>query len=155
VLLPMPGSPPSKVTAPGTMPPPSTRSSSGSWVDVGRLASVPTSPMRVGPGRLVGGGGATRSLSPPSTSSNNVFQSPQLPHCPDHFGYDVPHSLHAYTSLSFAMMDTLEMATHGVVPVAKVDAYGEPLTAVCCSLSVCQAADALETSACADPEPFS
>ena len=52
------------------------------------------------------------------------------------------------------MMDTLEMATHGVVPVAKVGAYGEPLTAACCSISVCQAADALETSACADPSRF-
>lgn len=122
---------------------------------MGRPASVPTSPMRVGPGRLVGGGGTTRSLSAPSTSSINVFQSPQLPHCPDHFGYDVPHSLHAYTSLSFAMPDTLEIDTHGVGPVAKDGAHGEPpLNTVCCSLCVCRAADALRTSARAYPSRF-
>ena len=48
VLLPMPGSPPSNVTEPGTTPPPSTRSSSPMPVVPGRLASGSTSPISCG-----------------------------------------------------------------------------------------------------------
>ena len=45
VLLPTPGSPDSSTTAPGTNPPPSTRSNSPTWVDQAATRSVDTSVM--------------------------------------------------------------------------------------------------------------
>ena len=85
VLLPMPGSPPSSVTDPGTNPPPSTRSSSSIEVAIGSPSWARTSPIGVGPGRWDGSSG-TSAAREPSTSSTSVFQSPQPEHWPDHFG---------------------------------------------------------------------
>src|SRR6056297_2528027 len=104
VLLPIPGSPPSRVTEPATRPPPSTRSSSASPVDSGSPSAAPTSPIRTGPGR-VDAGSTGSAWSPRSTSSTSVFQSPQPEHLPAHLGCAVPHSLHTWTT--FALLDAM------------------------------------------------
>jgi hypothetical protein len=61
--------------------------------------------MRVGPGRV---DAVTGALSVPftSTSSISVFQSPHPEHRPDHFGWEVPHSLQTWTN--FARFDAME-----------------------------------------------
>ena len=89
VLLPMPGSPPSKVTEPGTMPPPNTRSSSGIVVACGWPIEPSTSVMGLAsPGATsdMPAASDTSGSSGPSTSSTSEFHAPQVMHRPDHLG---------------------------------------------------------------------
>src|SRR5690606_28724842 len=102
----MPGSPPRRMTAPSTSPPPSTRSSSPKPVVKRSSASVgtwcrlctPRSPAycprtSVGP-RAAG----------VWTVSCSVFQAPQSGHWPAHLGLTAPHAVQANTVLTFAML---------------------------------------------------
>ncbi len=97
VLLPMPGSPPSSVTDPGTSPPPSTRSSSATPVGRGAPSEPSTSARRQTGAR----GRSERPGSPASAtatvSSTIEFHAPHPAHCPDHLAWVVPHSTHAST----------------------------------------------------------
>ena len=100
MLLPMPGSPPSNVTEPGTMPPPSTRSSSPMPVGLGRLVNGSMSPInRAGDAA----GPITGSSRPVAISSTNEFHAPHPAHCPAHFGCWVPHSVQTCSILVRAM----------------------------------------------------
>jgi hypothetical protein len=87
VDLPTPGSPPTTVTEPGTSPPPSTRSSSGSPVGTGSVASPIASAMGMGTegAMLVPAGSSTSSTSEPLASHAG--------HQPIHLGASAPHSL--------------------------------------------------------------
>ena len=103
VLLPTPGSPPSNVTEPGTMPPPSTRSSSSMPLGCGRLMCGSTSPI----GWAAAPEASTSGASRDTTSSTRVFHPPQLEHCPAHLGNDVPHSVQTCSTFSFAMPSSM------------------------------------------------
>ncbi len=112
MLLPMPGSPPSSVTDPGTMPPPSTRSSSPIPVGCGRPIWVSMSPIWTGVDGAndvsagVASGGA-------ASSSTSVFHAPHPEHWPAHLGCEVPHSMHAWMTLVFAMPTTMTNGCDG------------------------------------------
>ena len=83
VLFPIPGSPPSNVTEPGTRPPPSTRSSSSIPVGTGSDSLGFTSPIGVArPGGTSARPAAseTRDSSGPSTSSTSEFHAVQTEH---------------------------------------------------------------------------
>src|SRR5574341_2275166 len=92
VDFPIPGSPPTSVTDPGTMPPPRTKSNSARPV---RQRSLPTV------GRLESWTGtAAVSFQPssrptffPRGSSTSEFHAPQLSQRPPHFGWSAPHSV--------------------------------------------------------------
>src|SRR6266566_9494449 len=96
VDLPMPGSPPTRTTDPGTMPPPNTKSNSANPV---RQRSLPTV------GRLESWTGvAVVSCQPsnrptfrPTGSSIREFHAPHASHLPPHFGWSAPHSVHRNT----------------------------------------------------------
>ncbi len=92
VDLPVPGSPPTTVTDPGTRPPPSTRSSSASPVGTGAHASPTASVMRRG----VDGGASATPEGPggPTCSSVRVPLASHAVHHPIHLGASAPHSLH-------------------------------------------------------------
>src|SRR5215207_4549646 len=95
VLLPMPGSPPSNVTEPGTIPPPSTLSSSPMPVGCGLLVCGSTSPISCG----FDPAGAMDGTSPvAASSSTSVFHCEHNTHCPTHLGCVVPHSLQTYST---------------------------------------------------------
>ena len=97
--MPTPGSPASSTTAPGTIPPPSTRSSSPTPVGRARALSALTSPMgRAGSaGRTAAAraGAALAGPAPPadSTNSSRVPHSRHSRHCPSHLGLVQPHSV--------------------------------------------------------------
>ena len=111
VLLPIPGSPPSNVTEPGTTPPPSTRSSSLSPVVTGRLTSGSMSAIEqagAAAGPMIG-------TSARATSSTSVFHCPHELHWPAHLGCAVPQSVQTCSILVFAMMPIMtEGVTGGV-----------------------------------------
>ena len=96
----MPGSPASSTTAPGTMPPPSTRSSSPTPVGTAAASSTATSPI----GRAFWAGmvatvfGADLA-APRSSTLPQVWHSPQRP---THLAYCVPHSVHWYEAAASA-----------------------------------------------------
>src|SRR5581483_6886258 len=88
VDLPTPGSPARRITAPGTSPPPSTRSSSATPLDTEVAASTATSPM--GTAFAVTAPGATRSAGAPTSATDpHVWHSP---HRPTHLAASQPHS---------------------------------------------------------------
>src|SRR5882672_1680877 len=98
VDLPMPGSPPTSVTEPGTMPPPRTKSNSANPVRyratelVGRLESwTGTAAVSFQP--------SDRPTFFPIGSSTNEFHSPHASHFPPHFGWSAPHSVQRNTDL--------------------------------------------------------
>ena len=106
----MPGSPPISVTPPGTMPPPSTRSSSSRPVGVRSvsLASMSDSvASSAEPAREANTGAPKRLLAVPgalpAACSTRVFQAPQLGHLPSHFALVPPHSVQTKVLLSLAM----------------------------------------------------
>src|SRR6267143_852144 len=104
VDLPMPGSPPTRTTEPGTMPPPSTKSNSANPV---RQRSLPTV------GRLESWTGtAVVSFQPsnfptfrPTTSSTSEFHAPHASHFPPHLGWSAPHSVHRKTEWALDTAD--------------------------------------------------
>ena len=91
VDLPIPGSPPSKVTEPGTRPPESTRSNSST--PVGTAAASATSTEARGTGMAPRSRSPTaRSSEPSRASSTRVFHSPHVGHRPTHRAEMEPQS---------------------------------------------------------------
>ena len=89
VLLPMPGSPPSSVTDPGTSPPPNTRSSSARPVGWGCEHCASTWPM----GMAGDDGPVGATTGSPSVSSTSEFQASHTPQRPPHLGVALAHSV--------------------------------------------------------------
>src|SRR5882757_3319542 len=145
VDLPMPGSPPTSVTDPGTIPPPSTKSNSARPVRQRPNASVFNSDKRMG-GLEVGRPAlAAEPLNRPTASSINEFQAPQASHFPPHFGWSAPHSVQRNTDLPLDILSfarrvvvearvfLLEVKLHGAcraVPLLAHDHLGESLDAL-------------------------
>src|SRR5712671_7572457 len=93
VDLPMPGSPPTSTTDPGTMPPPSTKSNSRRPVCHRSNPAAPTADNRTG--GLPDGMLLLRSTRPPvrpSGSSTSVFHAPHDSQRPPHLGWSAPQS---------------------------------------------------------------
>ena len=93
VDLPIPGSPPTSVTEPGTSPPVITRSSSASPVALGAAAAVSTSAIGRGASTAWPAVAARRPLSAGTVSSTNVFQASHDGHRPLHRSATLPHSV--------------------------------------------------------------
>ena len=106
VLLPMPGSPPSRVTEPGTRPPPSTRSSSGMPVGCGWANCASTSPMGTARPPTAAEPHARRRRRPLDVF-HQLFHASHEPHRPAHFGVAVPHSVQRYTSFTLSCRRTV------------------------------------------------
>src|SRR5881296_3170352 len=98
VDFPMPGSPPTSTTDPGTIPPPSTKSNSGRPVRQRCNAPPPTSDSRTG-----GLSDETvcflsdRPTARPRGSSTSVFHAPHASQRPPHFGCSAPQSVQRNT----------------------------------------------------------
>ena len=99
VDLPMPGSPPIKVTEPGTRPPPSTRSSSPEPVESRGWSRLASSARRVEAAARAGAAVFRRAEPDACTSAVKVFHSPHAGHCPCHFGEEAPQFWQTNTSL--------------------------------------------------------
>src|SRR5581483_3395356 len=102
VDLPMPGSPPTSVTDPGTSPPLSTRSSSPRPVERAVAVEWSTSPSSCGSVRGPAGR-RSRVDATASTSSTNVFHSPHVGHFPAHRNAVAPQSVHRWIVFAFAI----------------------------------------------------
>ena len=90
MLLPTPGSPASRIAAPGTSPPPSTRSSSGTPLLRNADSSTDTSPIGTA-GRVTGpAAGRAWSARRASATEPHAWHSP---HRPTHLAVSQPHSL--------------------------------------------------------------
>src|SRR5947207_11235430 len=119
VDFPMPGSPPTSTTDPGTMPPPSTKSNSRRPVC---HRSTPGPPPRAD--RRTGGRADSSdrlSVRPPdrhsfpTASSTRVFHAPHASHRPAHFGCSAPQSLQRNTECALATRRLDRCAALGVV----------------------------------------
>src|SRR5271165_3526360 len=105
VDFPMPGSPPIRVTEPGTRPPPSTRSSSVEPVEsrgCSRTACAASDDEASAREAAAPDRAALRGWAELS-SANRVFHSPQPAHCPCHFGEEAPQFWQIKTSLDLGM----------------------------------------------------
>ena len=111
VLLPMPGSPPMSTSEPGTMPPPSTLSSSAMPEDTRSNFSSRTS--FKGTGRAESAErsrlGSFLAAGISAISSTKVPNFPHCGHLPSHCGVCAPHSEHTYTDFDFAIILNLTM----------------------------------------------
>src|SRR5437016_6340934 len=98
VLFPIPGSPASNTTAPGTSPPPSARSSS----------PMPVLSRRPGESGTWSMGSTGESPRPPARAdcSSTEPNAPQPPHLPNHFAVRKPHCLHTCWIAIFAMVES-------------------------------------------------
>ena len=121
VLFPMPGSPPSRVMLPGTIPPPSTRFSSSSiismrgssieemsrnFIGLASLSECCPPNMVAAPPCLMVMPAFFAACDPESAAiliSLNVFHCPQLGHLPIHLALSCPQLLQTYAILSLAI----------------------------------------------------
>src|SRR5690349_14192133 len=152
VDFPMPGSPPTKTTDPGTIPPPRTKSNSRRPVCHRSNPAAPMADSRIG-----GWADSSIRLSAdppirritPTGSSTSEFHAPHASQRPPHFGCSAPHSLQRNTEW---LLDTaglrrgfarrvvveprvllLEEELHAprrTVPLLAHDQLGDPLDAV-------------------------
>jgi hypothetical protein len=99
VDFPTPGSPPTSTSEAGTMPPPSTRSSSGTPVEIRSASSASTSSSLTSGFASV----AARPASTPEISSTSVPKPPQPGHRPNQRPVVVPHSEHTCWTRTFAI----------------------------------------------------
>ncbi len=101
----MPGSPPSRISDPGTSPPPSTRFTSRFPTSMRRTSLLRMSLTRSGrvAGRQPAMADATEPLSRAMTSSVKLFHSPHEGQRPSHFGASNPQCLQKYAFLTFAI----------------------------------------------------
>src|SRR5690606_5056511 len=98
----MPGSPPMRMTAPDTSPPPSTRSNSA--IPVGcRGSSRASISARLRTGLAPANGANLWFWAGAATVSVRVFHSPQCGHLPSHFGQVPPHWLQTNVVLALAL----------------------------------------------------
>src|SRR6266568_174834 len=98
VDFPMPGSPPTRVTEPGTIPPPSTKSNSARPVFQRSTSTPPRAHRRMG-GRPDAAESLLTARPPdrPTASSASVFHAPHASHRPAHFGCSAPQSVQRKT----------------------------------------------------------
>ena len=89
MLLPTPGSPASRIAAPGTRPPPSTRSSSGTPLVRNADSSTDTCP--IGTAGVVTGVAVVRPAGRAAASATEPHAW-HSPHRPTHFAVSHPHS---------------------------------------------------------------
>src|SRR6266576_5577289 len=97
VDFPMPGSPPTSTTDPGTMPPPNTKSNSLRPVGQRALTPVPTADRRTGGRADAADDLPARPPARPDASSTRVFHVPHASQRPAHFGCSAPHSVQRNT----------------------------------------------------------
>lgn len=118
VLLPIPGSPPSKTMLPRTSPPPSTRLSSLSCISIRGSSCEDISFRNIGLAPLCDiarciSTAALRAAKLPvsadTRSSLKVFHCPQDGHLPIHFADSCPQLLQTYAVLSFAIIVFLKL----------------------------------------------
>src|SRR3954470_19367543 len=113
VDLPIPGSPPTRTTEPGTIPPPSTKSNSPSPVVHLRRSVPSTSRRRTGrasaAARFTGAPAEAERLGADG-SSTSVFHSRQAGHWPCQRGVSLPHSRQKKAVLVFATPSVLAPA---------------------------------------------
>ena len=127
----MPGSPPSRVMLPGTIPPPSTRFSSSSIISIRGSSTAEISFRFIGlasaseccppnmvaaPPCLMVMPALLAACDPESAAmriSLKVFHCPQLGHLPIHLALSCPQLLQTYAILSFAI--TIEFVGKGTV----------------------------------------
>ena len=113
VDLPMPGSPPSRVTEPGTRPPPSTRSSSAMPVGTGAARRATSSAVMGTAGRRAGAGSA-----PGAPATHLDVLDERVPAAAGGaaagpLAATAPHSLHRWIVFNFvAMPGTLKRGCH-------------------------------------------
>src|SRR5438105_5291873 len=96
VDLPIPGSPPTRTTEPGTIPPPRTKSNSARPVFQRPMADGFRSVRRIGGWPV----GTPPTAEPPdrrTASSTSAFHAPQASHLPPHLGWSAPHSVQRNT----------------------------------------------------------
>ena len=92
----MPGSPATSTTAPGTMPPPSTRSNSGTPVGRATARRASTSPIGTA-GRSTAVAAVVRTVTAPTSDTlPHAWHSPQRP---THFTACHPHSVQRKVAL--------------------------------------------------------
>src|SRR5438045_3990325 len=96
VDLPIPGSPPTRTTDPGTMPPPRTKSNSARPVFQRSRADGFRSVRRIG-GWPVETPLTAEPPDRPTASSTSAFHAPQASHLPPHLGWSAPHSVQRNT----------------------------------------------------------
>src|SRR6266446_688906 len=103
VDLPIPGSPPTRTTEPGTTPPPSTKSNSSSPVRQRAIPPPSTAARRTG-GRAVSASDRLTALPPdrPIGSSTSVFHAPHDSQRPPHLGCSAPQSPQRNTERALA-----------------------------------------------------
>src|SRR5882762_8919405 len=121
VDFPIPGSPPTSVTEPGTMPPPKTKSNSSRPVFHRATATPCRSVSRIG-AWPVRDGLTALPANRLTGSSLSVFHAPQASHRPAHFGCSAPQSVQRKTERP---LDTREL-WRDVSPGGIVES-GEPL----------------------------
>src|SRR5689334_24463413 len=120
VDFPIPGSPPTSVTEPGTMPPPRTKSNSARPVFHRAVAADCISDKRTGSapnGTLRPPG---RPADRPTASSTSEFHAPQLSQRPPHFGWSAPHSVQRKADLPLDTASLHRRLTRGVVVESRV-----------------------------------
>src|SRR5438093_4474932 len=100
VDFPTPGSPPSRTRAPGTSPPPNTRSNSPTPVETRGVSTPVISLNAIGEDSQ----GAGLSTTAPIRSSTNVFHCWQEGHRPIHFGAVWPHCWQTYWVFGFILV---------------------------------------------------
>src|SRR5574341_1003884 len=118
VDLPIPGSPPTMVSDPGTRPPPTTKSISLRPVFQRRSPSLGISASRRGVPATASGPRLPRRLRGlvrGASSSATVFQAPHPSHRPTHLGYSAPHSVQRYTERLEGIRGALALALGVVV----------------------------------------
>src|SRR5947207_7312100 len=107
VDFPMPGSPPTSTTDPGTMPPPSTKSNSRRPVCHRSTPGPPPRADRRTGGRADASSDRLTARPPdrhsvPTASSTRVFHAPHASHRPAHFGCSAPQSVQRNTECALA-----------------------------------------------------
>ncbi len=103
--MPTPGSPERRIAAPGTMPPPSTRSNSP--MPVGQCSAGVVSMLVIGRAARsaegLSGAGARPPMPVVAADSTTVFHAWHSPHRPTHFVLAQPHSVQRYAVVDLAM----------------------------------------------------
>ena len=132
VLLPIPGSPPSKTILPGTNPPPRTRFNSVSLVSIRGssfadiscryrgLFEVPATDSLTDCAADLA---AIEPVSPAILISLKVFHCPHEGHLPIHFADSCPQLEHTYAILSFAIISYSGRYRHAIYAVNKNSYY--------------------------------
>src|SRR5881296_671081 len=129
VDFPMPGSPPTSTTDPGTMPPPKTKSNSRRPVCHRRTpAPSPRADRRTG-GRADGelAGRCARPPVRPTGSSTSVFHAPHASQRPPHFGCSAPQSVQRNTEPALPTGGLGRRFARGVVVETRVFLLEEQL----------------------------